>query len=347
CDVIVDDVLYLGEPVFQDGIVAQAVDQVAASGVAYFTSAGNSGNLNDSESGVWEGDYVATALPAVLAAVGLSAHDFGGGDSANGITEDGPAFFTLQWADPQDGSANDYDLYLLDAAMANVVAASTSTQNGTQDPLEAINTQAADDTGNHLVVVKVAGSDRFLHLNTHRGRLETGTDGQIFGHPGALGAMTLAAVDVSTAAGGKFTGGAANPVEFFSSDGPRRIFFDPSGAPLFAGNTLLGVPSSVVRQKPDFAAADGVSTATPGFDPFFGTSASAPHAAAIASLVKELHPRIKPEDIFDAFSTTALDIEALGFDRDSGFGIIDAETALGTPIFVDGFESGDATAWTK
>ena len=40
--VIVDDIIYFAEPMFQDGIVAQAADQVDAQGIPYFSSAGNS-----------------------------------------------------------------------------------------------------------------------------------------------------------------------------------------------------------------------------------------------------------------------------------------------------------------
>lgn len=38
----VDEIFYFGEPAFQDGIIAQAVDEVKAMGVAYFSVAGNS-----------------------------------------------------------------------------------------------------------------------------------------------------------------------------------------------------------------------------------------------------------------------------------------------------------------
>lgn len=40
-DVICDDVSYEDEPLFQDGIIARAVNDVAAAGVSYFSSAGN------------------------------------------------------------------------------------------------------------------------------------------------------------------------------------------------------------------------------------------------------------------------------------------------------------------
>ena len=40
-NIIVDDIGYPDEPVFQDGVVAQAIDAAAAKGVAYFSATGN------------------------------------------------------------------------------------------------------------------------------------------------------------------------------------------------------------------------------------------------------------------------------------------------------------------
>src|SRR5262249_28648142 len=41
-----DDIGYFDEPFFQDGIIAQAIDNVQAQGVAYFAAAGNDGSLS-------------------------------------------------------------------------------------------------------------------------------------------------------------------------------------------------------------------------------------------------------------------------------------------------------------
>jgi subtilisin family serine protease len=325
CQVIVDDVVYFAEPAFQDGIIAQAVDAVVASGALYFSSAGNEGNLDDGTSGVWEGDFVPTALPPALAGPGLSAHDFGG-VNFNTITRDRPSLITLQWADPWGGACNDYDLFLLNASRTVVFAASTNVQTCAQDPFEQISSVWFNDAGNTLVIVKHAGENRFLRLNTHRGRLAIATAGQTWGHSAAEGAFSVAAVNVATAGGGPFVGGAANPVQTFSADGPRRIFFHADGTPITPGD--FSSSGGTVRQKPDLAAADCVATATPGFSPFCGTSAAAPHAAAIGGLVLSARPWLTPAEVRQILTSATLDIEAPGVDRDSGFGIVEALKAL-------------------
>src|SRR6185436_18665704 len=70
CDIIVDDVFYFVETPFQDGqapsvvsntnggLVTQAVKDVTAAGAMFFSSAGNQGNLTDSTSSCYQGDFV-------------------------------------------------------------------------------------------------------------------------------------------------------------------------------------------------------------------------------------------------------------------------------------------------
>lgn len=324
CDVLVDDIGYI-DFVFQDGIIAQAVDSVVADGAVYFSAAGNDGNLNDGTSGVWEGDFVPTAAPPNT---GEAAHDFGGGSNFTRIVEDPPFFIELQWSDAGGSSNNDYDLYLLSFDGDTIIDASTNIQDGDDVPFEVIDSFFSDDTTSRLVIVRENSltGPRFLHLNTAGGMLAPSTDGQIFGHPAATGAFAVAAVPAFTAggAGGVFDG--SESVEEFSSDGPRRVFYQADGTPITPGN--FSSTGGALRMKPDIAAADGVSTATPGFDLFFGTSAAAPHAAAIAALVKSNDPTLTPADIRTILTTNTLDIEAPGFDRDSGFGILDAHAAV-------------------
>src|SRR5262249_18451175 len=160
---------------------------------------------------------------------------------------------------------------------------------------------------------------------TFGGALETATAGQMAGHAATENAFGVAAVNVATASGGAFTGGSANPVEDYSSDGPRRIFFNADGTGIIPGN--FSSMGGRVLQKPDIAAADCVTTDTVNFSPFCGTSAAAPHAAAIAALM--LQARGGPSsmtlsDMRNAMTSRALDIEAPGVDRDSGAGIFDA-----------------------
>lgn len=340
CEVIVDDVSYLSESPFQDDIISQAVNTVTSQGVLYFSSAGNSGNFNDGTSGVWEGDYKGIASP-----VGgySSVHDFSGGDWANLITYDGSDCYTLFWSDPLAGSANDYDLLLLDPTLNSIVAISDDFQNGTQDPYEGF-CITGDATNYNLIVAKYAGEDRFLHLSTNRGELEWGTAGQISGHAAAEDGFGVAAV---SAANRVIPFNGTETVETFSSDGPRRVFFHANGTAITPGN--LSSTGGTVRNKPDIAAADGVKTATPGFNPFYGTSAAAPHAAAISALMLSAKPDLTISNARQIFSDTALDIESVNWDRDSGNGIIMADAVLNAlhsslTVLISGNGSGTVTS---
>jgi hypothetical protein len=337
-DIIVDDVFYFAESVFQDGIVAQGVNNAVADGCHYFSAAGNSGNKNDGTSGVWEGDFFAAASNPPGLGAGDTAHDFGSGNNSNQITLDTPYSFILQWSDPRGGSSNDYDLCIFTPGMV-LAECSTNFQTGTQDPFEIISSAAFNDLNYRLVIVKNSGAaNRFLHLNTIRGRLAISTSGQTAGHSAAANAYGVAAVNVATAAGGAFSGGSANPVRTYSSDGLRRIFFNSNGVAITPGN--FSSSGGQLLQKPDIAAADGVSTATPGFNPFPGTSAAAPHAAAIAALMLQAAGgpgSLTVTELRDAMWDGALDIEGSGVDRDSGAGILmaDAGVAQVYRVFAD------------
>ncbi|MBC7910219.1 MAG: S8 family serine peptidase [Pyrinomonadaceae bacterium] len=326
CDIIVDDVFNFAAPTFQDGVIAQAVNTVTAQGALFFSSAGNAGNLNDGQSGVWEGDF-ADGGPFTFNGQTLgNIHLFNGFNNNLVINGGGFKRVDLFWSDAFGASANDYDVFVFNNAGNAILRSATNPQTGTEDPYESIGTL---NVGERIVIVKFSGAARFIHVNTGRGRLNFGTAGQTRGQSAAVNAFSVASVDVATSFPNAYVGGAQNPVETASSDGPRRIFYNANGTAITPGN--FSSTGGTVRQKPDIAAADGNVTTLPpgsGLNPFFGTSAAAPHAAAIAGLIKSYRPSLTPAQIRATLLNTALDIEAPGVDRDSGAGIVMAFQAL-------------------
>lgn len=104
------------------------------------------------------------------------------------------------------------------------------------------------------------------------------TDVGIVGHPAAAGAIAVAAYDPFRS---------FLPESYTSVGGRMPFYFDS------AGNAYA---DPQVRQKPDVASTDGVNTTffvadasddADSFPNFYGTSAAAPHAAAIAALMLE------------------------------------------------------------
>ena len=114
-NIIVDDVIYFAEPMYQDGIIAQAVDSVKARGVTFFSSAGNDERQS----------YEAPFKRSADAGLNGVRHNFGTNrspDTLQLITAD-PGALTLlsyQWDQPwasisgTPGSRSDVDVIFYD-----------------------------------------------------------------------------------------------------------------------------------------------------------------------------------------------------------------------------------------
>jgi hypothetical protein len=325
CDIIVDDITYITEPYLTDGNVAKAVDAVTQQGVSYFSSAGNFGSRS------YQKTFTPTAAPAGFTG---SAHNFGGGDVFQNISlTEGVYTIVMQWTDQfytlgssTTGTQNDLDIYLTDEA-GNVLFGFNRNNIG-GDPIEVLPfTVVGGSAMANILITRASGTQSpLVKFIVFRGDLfiaEYNTNSStIIGQANADGAMTVGAVLFSNTP----AYGVATPtIASFSSTG---------GTPV----------DGSARNKPNFTAPNGVNTTVPlggvnidgdRFPNFFGTSASAPHAAGAAALMH--HARAKffnevmtPAQTRNLLQSTALNMSVPGFDFLTGYGFIRPEAAIAT-----------------
>jgi hypothetical protein len=342
-NVIADDVTYLDEPMFQDGVIAQAVDASVAAGVPYFSAAGNEGR--QSYESTWRAgpSYDPGSIQSASGALpflGGTALDFDPGSGVDPLQQ-----FTLgagqsitlsmQWDSPffsvsgGDGSPNDLDVYVLNADGSKVLAGSNDANTG-GDPVEAFtftNTTGAAAKFNLMITKYGDGPDpglvKYVNFDDPMQGLQFATNsGTVFGHANAAGALAVGAADYRNTP--RF---GVNPptLEPYSSQGSTAILFDG------AGNRI----TPVVRSHPDVVAPDGVDTTFFGSDTdadglpnFYGTSAAAPNAAGVAALMLQARPGSTPLSVYSALKSTALDMGTPGYDSASGAGLIQAPNAV-------------------
>lgn len=376
-NVIVDDVGYFDEPNFQDGIVAQAVDTVKKRGVAYFSSAGN--DARASYEGSWRTSN-STGFSGVR-------HNFGTRKSPDGLqtitlTAGAIEAVFLNWDQPfastgGKGSRSDVDLIYYDMdgnliplcddnlqpAVCQFPGATDNIGGDAFEEGDILNTSGVDvqvQLSVELFTGPTPGYLKYIYYDYGDGTMfvdEYDTQsGTLNGHPKARGAEGIgAAAWYNTSAWNTPFHPECRPacLETFSSAGGTPIFFDVQG-------NRLRRPD--IRLKPEVVGPDGGNTSffysiytptVPGstepdqFPNFFGTSASAPHAAAVAVLMidkaRRHHRTLSPDRIYGILEDTALDMKfsaartigpfpfpfgSKGFDFDSGFGFIDAVRAI-------------------
>ena len=228
----------------------------------------------------------------------------------------------LHWNDPWGDSINDYDLFLLDESGAVVASGAAQQGVSTRNPRERIVYQHDGESGRFRLFVQNAGgraAPRRLEMFAF-GPKALEPDGTILNFNTTASSLLAQ----SDAPGGVITIAAVGhaPADFrrarpYSSRGPTN-----NGA-----------------RKPDLAAVDNVAI-TGGGDfasPFFGTSAAAPHVAALAALLLEARPQLLAEDggrpdrerelLRHVLTGSAIDLAPPGPDDATGAGRVDALAA--------------------
>ncbi len=352
--VIADDVSYFEEPFFQEGPVGVAVSNVTASGVAYFSSAGNNNLFEGSrEIASWEAPEFRDSgnCPPSLVTLseeieeaegpGTGLHpshcmDFNpesGVDRTFGITVASGATLIadLQWAEPWEGVNTDIDTFLLNSKGQVIGGSIEDNVGGSKRPFELVGweNESGAQAEVQLVINRYSGIAnpplKFALLENGGGVTATqksiGSDvagPTIFGHNGGEYAMSIGAIRYSTTAA----------PEKFSSRGPVTHYFGPvegtSPAP------KLGSPQ--VLSKPDLVTTDGgastfFASCMSGVWRFFGTSAAAPHAAAVAALEREAKPAESVANVEKAQREAAVEVGTFP-PQAVGSGLLDAVGAL-------------------
>lgn len=158
CDVIVDDVTFITEPFFRDGVVAGAVNEVSGQGVTYVTAAGNFGNKS------YEGVFNATTPPS---GYNGTAHNFGGGDIYQNISlTPGTYTIVLQWEDgfysldQGTGAQTDLDIFLTNNNGATLFGFNRNNIGG--DPVEVLPFTVTSPTTTNILITRANGPAMYV-----------------------------------------------------------------------------------------------------------------------------------------------------------------------------------------
>jgi subtilisin family serine protease len=262
----------------------------------------------------------------------------------------------VQWAEPWNGVEADVDAYLLDeggAPLLDGLDLVGSTENnvgatGTQKPVEFFSWEnKGPETEVQLAIDRCFSTEEEAEeeqgcnpgaSSTAKPRvklalLQNGSGVSateypesaapdvvgptINGHAGAASAFTLGAIQA----------GITDAPEPYSSRGPVTHYFRPVSGLTPAAALTQAIP------KPNAVATDCgrttffVPTKTPGIFRFCGTSAAAPHGAAIAALARQANPSLTPAQIGAGLAATARPVGAFGPNA-VGAGLLDAHRML-------------------
>ena len=366
--VIVDDVGYADEPMFQDGLIAQGVDAVTQLGATYFSSAGNEGP---------DSGYLSTFRSGTGTVTGIGNGTFmnfnpNGGTNfllpvSTGIAN---ANITFEYDQPYGAQepagstaavTSNMNFYVLNAS-GTVVATGNANNVAIDEPWQFVTVPTA---GSYFVAIQLVsgpapGHVEFVGDTDNNGDFTVGTQygsaggtsyPSSFGH--AAAAATIGVGATPWWAPPSSLGIGQNPLanEPFSSSGPSIYLFNANGTALATpetvdnptitapdgGNTSFFIPNFTLdTSNPPFPGEPASSVnlepaSQQALNVFFGTSSAAPNAAAVAALMLDKIPQLTPAQIRQGLEESALPMNGTAagtWNLQSGYGFVDAVAAI-------------------
>ena len=324
CKVICDDIYDYNEPMFQLGVISQAIQTVESEGVIYVTAAGNNGSL-----ATGFGAYQANWAPASGSFDGYNltnAQNFGGSIIQNltvGGGSNQSVTLSLDWAQALGAATSDLEVLVFSNGQL-VTTATNSSSGNAGNPIVTVNLAA--DASYQIAVVNLSGISpgAFKEIIVGDGittSLSGANVGPLFGHAMTPGAITVGAVSsTDTPAFG------VNPAinENFSSSGyDDQLLFNENGTPLASPDVISPVQISGV---------DNIATTVTddGLNDFQGTSCATPTVAACVALMLEVNPKLTLAQVDEILQATANPM-ANSYVSGAGLIQIDPAVALAAP----------------
>ncbi len=315
CKIIVDDIGYPDEPYFsdEDPILGSAIRDFIQNGGIYVSASGNDNFSPSNPSGY---DMFSGTLPSVSGPGNLLVFPSNNTSLDCWVNDSCYQEIYFQWATSWNHPTSDYDLYVYDDNGQCIDSSQNmQTPTGDKKPIEMVTiTNGSKNTQHYNIVIKYVAGDfsskdfKLMEAYPDWGMLVNSfTDNRhTYGHagyPNVIGVAAYHADDVGELAP-------------YSSGGPLTMF-----------STVLN--QWTTQNTPSITATSGVHTyvgRSLGYlkDPFTGTSAAAPHIAAIAALYFEKFPS-KTRDNFIA----DLESSATSIGGKAGDGIWDQRAGYG------------------
>lgn len=268
CNIILDDVTYYDEPMFQEGVISQAIDNVVAGGAMYFTAAGN--NASNAYQASW------SALTPQSVTIGPQSD----------------IIFDLQWNQPLNDVTSSLGL-TASGALAPYVQAQAVDYDGEPVTLLSIANPTASTLTGTLTISDLSGPAPGLVKLAALGdgypvSIADANTGTVIGHAEDPNAITVAAA---------YSGN--DVLESYSSSGAgTEWMFDSSGNPI----------AQPINKVDITGVDGITTTVPGGLSDFFGTSAATPTVAGVAALLEQLAPSASNATIEQALLSTATNL---------------------------------------